>query len=475
MRNVNVFIHILIIVWAGWRSVEGNRDYSYADCTYVKGDSAHSYSGSRCFCYSPGTVIKWKDCWSTFKVNVTSDENVFILFPMKTRNCQHPDDFLSVTNCFVEHYWPSTIQREKALDIPLVNEDVCFMTKSPRSNTEYTLHVSHKRLNKMRFLLFIFGLVLFLGAVSLCRSSLLFYTTGVSLGIIAIFVFLMLIFRNFVPKQGLFLVWLGSGSSFSYMGIQQVLNDWDDIVTEHWMELLGYVLISGLVSFAVCYKLGPITNKHTLGFMTLCMQAVGIVLLYHGISYPTAFYILLTLLLFRKILHFVRSILVGMFRLFCFLPCLFGRKNRPRNRLLTEEEYREQGERHTKACLDELREHCNRPGFPAWDTVLRVRSPQMLAEFLRSGCHVTPEELQSYESHYGLGGEYHEGMLFNSSSSDGQIAEEESSHEELQQNYTPTPNNLPGPSECTPSVCPYPPVNYSPQPEPMDAEDQDFF
>lgn len=38
------------------------------DCTYVKGDSAHEYSGSRCFCYSPGTVIKWKDIWSTFKV-----------------------------------------------------------------------------------------------------------------------------------------------------------------------------------------------------------------------------------------------------------------------------------------------------------------------------------------------------------------------------------------------------------------------
>ncbi|KAA0715528.1 Nuclear envelope integral membrane protein 1 [Triplophysa tibetana] len=315
MRKVDVFIQILIIVWAGWRSVEGNRDYSYADCTYVKGDSAHSYSGSRCFCYSPGTVIRWKDCWSTFKVNVTSDENVFIMFPMETRSCQHPDDFLSVTNCFVEHYWPSSVQREKALDIPLVNEDVCFMTKSPRSNTEYTLHVSHKR----------------------------------------------------------------------------------------------YVLISGLVSFAVCYKLGPITNRHTLGFMTLCMQAVGIVLLYQGISYPTAFYILLTLLLFRKILHLVRSLLVGMCK---------------------------------------------------------------LAEFLRNGCHVTPEELQSHESHYGLGGAYHEGMLFNSSSSDGQPqnAEEENIHEELEQNYTPTPNNLPGPS-----VCPYPPVNCSPQPEPMDAEDQDFF
>lgn len=75
---------------------------------------------------------------------MTSDEDVFVMFPMETRNCHHPDDLLTVTNCFVEHYWPSTIQREKSLDIPLVDEDVCFMTKSPRSNTEYTLHVSNK-------------------------------------------------------------------------------------------------------------------------------------------------------------------------------------------------------------------------------------------------------------------------------------------------------------------------------------------
>lgn len=75
---------------------------------------------------------------------MTSDEEVVVVFPMETRNCHNPVDLLTVTNCFVEHYWPSTIQREKSLDIPMLDEDVCFMIKSPRSNTEYTLHVSNK-------------------------------------------------------------------------------------------------------------------------------------------------------------------------------------------------------------------------------------------------------------------------------------------------------------------------------------------
>lgn len=45
--------------------------------------------------------------------------------------------------------------------------------------------------------------------------------------------------KLFFSQRGLFLVLLGAGSSLSYMGIQRVLNDWDDIITEHWMELLG--------------------------------------------------------------------------------------------------------------------------------------------------------------------------------------------------------------------------------------------
>ncbi|XP_043104727.1 nuclear envelope integral membrane protein 2 [Puntigrus tetrazona] len=485
MGKLVAFIPVLTLLWAFWQSAEGNKGYSYADCTYVKGDSAHEYSGSRCFCYRPGTVIKWKDIWSTFKVNVTSDKDVFVVFPMETGNCHHPDGLLTVINCFIENYWPSAIQREKSLDIPLVDEDVCFMTKSPRSNTEYTLHVSNKRLNRMCFLLFVCGLVLFFGAGNICRSSLFFYTTGVTLGVISTFVFLALVIRNFVPTRGLFLVLLGAGSGLSYMGIQRVLNEWDDIVTEHWMELLVYVLISGLFSFAVCYKHGPITNKRTLNFMTWCMQVVGVVLVYYGITFPPACYILIMFLLFWKILplawsllYLVLSLLMWICSLFYSFPGLFWRKKRTKVKLLTEEEYREQGEKHTRASLDELREHCNRPGFPAWETVLRLRSPHRYAEFLRGGSHITQEELQNHENQYGFGGAYFENMLFNSSSSENQSHKgeaEDDSEDELERNSPPTQNNIPSPDVYTPPVCPYPLVTYNPQPEPMDPEEQDFF
>lgn len=58
---------------------------------------------------------------------------------------------------------------------------------------------------------------------------------------------------------------------------------------------------------------------------------------------------------------------------------LFHRRRSSNSRLLTEDEYREQAERHTRASLEELRRYCTNPGFPAWDTVLRLRAPQRYA------------------------------------------------------------------------------------------------
>lgn len=45
-------------------------------------------------------------------------------------------------------------------------------------------------------------------------------------------------------------------------------------------------------------------------------------------------------------------------------------------RLLTEEEYRIQGEVETRKALEELRKYCNSPDCSAWKTVSRIQSPK---------------------------------------------------------------------------------------------------
>ncbi|XP_030643489.1 nuclear envelope integral membrane protein 2 [Chanos chanos] len=481
-----IILPILGFVFLFTPHAEGNKGYSYADCTYVKGEHDSTHYGSRCFCFS--TVIKWKDIWSTFQVRVTGDEDVVVVYPMETTNCHNPDNLFTLTKCLVEHYWPATIQKEKTLEIPLVEEDVCFMVKCPKSKCEYTLEVSAKRLNRIRFALFLSGLLLFFFAGVICRSRLFFYTSGISLGILSILFVLLFLLKNFIPKRGIFLMLFGASSSLSYLGIQKVLTEWDEVMTLHWRELLGYVLAAGFVSFAVCYKHGPIRSERTLTLMTCCMQAGAMVLLFYGITYSPAAYTSLGLLLACNVLpllwaflQWTRRQIVWMLRSFL---ALFHRRS-PKVRLLTEEEYREQGEIHTKASLEELREYCSKPGFPAWDTVLKLSKPQRFAKFLGGGSHVTRAETQAHEARYGLGGEYYEDVLFNSHAGcvprQGGGDDVGENKVDLYAQAPPTPNpirsdaDVPGPQLYDLAVCPYPPAGYSPIPEPPPIEDLELF
>ncbi|NWQ69464.1 NEMP1 protein, partial [Neopipo cinnamomea] len=71
-------------------------------------------------------------------------------------------------------------------------------------------------------------------------------------------------------------------------------------------------------------------------------------------------------------------------------------------RLLTEEEYRLQGEVETRRALEELRSFCQSPDFSAWTAVSRIQSPKRFAEFVGGASHVTPTEVYVHEREFGL-------------------------------------------------------------------------
>ncbi|OXB52912.1 UNVERIFIED_CONTAM: hypothetical protein H355_000052 [Colinus virginianus] len=81
-------------------------------------------------------------------------------------------------------------------------------------------------------------------------------------------------------------------------------------------------------------------------------------------------------------------------------------------RLLTEEEYRIQGEVETRKALEELRNYCRSPDFSAWTAVSRIQSPRRFAEFVGGASHLTASEVSFHEQEYGLGGVFLEDQLF---------------------------------------------------------------
>ncbi|NXR18303.1 NEMP1 protein, partial [Cinclus mexicanus] len=81
-------------------------------------------------------------------------------------------------------------------------------------------------------------------------------------------------------------------------------------------------------------------------------------------------------------------------------------------RLLTEEEFRLQGEVETRKALAELRSSCQSPEFSAWTTVSRIQSPKRFADFVGGASHVTPSEVSAHEQEFGLGRFYIDKQLF---------------------------------------------------------------
>ncbi|XP_015214592.2 nuclear envelope integral membrane protein 2 [Lepisosteus oculatus] len=399
------------------------------DCTSVSENDKILGNNNQCFCYRLQTEIGW-NIWSTFQVNVTGDDGVHIVFPLE-RNLNDSLAIFGFLRSSLNHYWPFfKTQNEKWMDIALVDEDVCFLVKSINPQVHYYLHVTERKFNKYQFSLFCCGAILYYLAGALCRSTIFYYCVGLCLSILSISVLTVFMLERFVPK-GIFVFLFCVSSALTFFGIQHLVIHWNDIIPFYWRYVGGYVLFSSFLSFAICYKHGPIMNEVSSTFLTWTLQAVAMILMYKGITHPPAMYAVFAILVTMKILPFAKLSVIGIFRkIWCLLRNPFGcsSQEKAQYRFLTEEEYREQGEIYTRTCLDELREHCRKPGYSAWETVLKLRSPQRFADFLMSGLHVTTEEFQTHEHQYGVGGAYFENMIFSAGKGNMPTPEWNSSH-----------------------------------------------
>jgi len=235
----------------------------------------------------------------------------------------------------------------------------------------------------------LFGLGVFYGAPVLCRSTTVHYTTVISLG--ASLSLLLLVYfaqsrvRNTVGLGGLFLTYMGSlyGVTSGWYNLPSLLRD-----QGHWV--LGYVLLAGSISAALLYRLGPPAHPRTLDLLQWTLQFLGlglIALSSHHPLYSTT--VALAILMWSIVPGWVKA-----------RASTQVRKNlwRPRVKLLTEDEYREQSNIETRKALEELRRYCQSPSSNPWKTVTKVRNPSRFAEFVDGSPHLTEEEVMTYST-----------------------------------------------------------------------------
>jgi len=75
---------------------------------------------------------------------------------------------------------------------------------------------------------------------------------------------------------------LTAGSSVTLWILRSVWNNLSLLVDSHKELVFTYIGISAVISFAVCYYRGPVTEPRLLDLIKWAVQAVGLLLIYAG-------------------------------------------------------------------------------------------------------------------------------------------------------------------------------------------------
>ncbi|XP_034510755.1 nuclear envelope integral membrane protein 2 isoform X2 [Ailuropoda melanoleuca] len=366
-------------------------------------------SDSGCYCYNRNSQMEWKYMWSTMQVKITSSGLLNIVYITERHNCQYPETILSFIKCMIHNFWTPKESNEITIIINPYGETMCFSVKPVRKIFVYTISVNRNIVDFKLFFVFVAGIFLFFYAKTLSQSPIFYYSSGTVLGVLMTLVFVLLLVKRFIPKYSTFgALMVGCWFASVYV-VCQLMEDLKWLWHENRIYILGYVLMVGFLSFAVCYKHGPLVDERSVNLLTWTLRLLALLLIYCGVTVPQCSYAAMILVLSSRSLRYPLKALSYM----TWKMKKWFTSEKLVVKYLTEDEYREQADMETSSALEELRCACRRPDFPAWLVVSRLQAPNKFADFVLGGSHLSPEEISLHEEQYGVGGAFLEEQLFN--------------------------------------------------------------
>ncbi|NWU99702.1 NEMP1 protein, partial [Upupa epops] len=343
------------------------------------------------FCYSSTRSPQWWEIWTRMQIHITSSRMIRVT-QVDSEEPLKGSSMWSVVSSFLKEKLNDT-----SIEVDLYSNKTCLKVEVLEPDTSYSI-VLFRRFDPKLFLVFFLGLLLFFCGDMLSRSQLFYYSAGVSFGLLASLLVLIYMMSKVMPRRSPVYFLLLGGWSFSLYLLQLVFKNLQEICRSYWQYLLGYLLLVGFVSFAVCYRYGPLTNERSINLLSWGLQLLGLLLMYLGIRIHLVALVSVVIAICTKNLDYPLQWAFAAYR-----RVQRARLGPSPPRLLTEEEYRIQGEVETHRALEELRSFCRSPDFSAWTAVSRIQSPKRFADFVCGDCHVTPSEVSAHEREYGLG------------------------------------------------------------------------
>ncbi|KAK9730785.1 NEMP family [Popillia japonica] len=257
------------------------------------------------------------------------------------------------------------------------------------SNEKYTVYLNVIRIDYWKICSLILGIILFISGSKLSQNTFFYYLSGVLFGICASFLILIYFISKLLPKKPLMYGALVGGWTVGVYILQILFENMRLIMTSYQSYVTWYAIITGFISFLVCYRLGPVTNKRTQNIIQWTIQFFGLVLIFRSSQFQEAAMGQIVILVI--VYNFPKS-WVSKSRTY------WKRKFPPKIKLLTNDEYYEQGVRHTAKALNELRVYCSSPNCNQWKTALKLQDVKRFASFIEGSSHLSDDEILEYET-----------------------------------------------------------------------------
>lgn len=341
--------------------------------------SRPSGKGLSIFCY-PGEPVSYLTLFKSVYVE-------FKLVPEHYRLFEGPDE-ASVRAQFDSHVasWvPLLPWKQTTIGFPAFRPHCVGLV----SEDDYRFELVVRQANYWRLLQFVASVALFFGVPSLCRNVFVFYSCGVTLGVLASLLIVVFVVSRLLPRRTAGYAVVCFGWSLVLYLLQLLWSNVYEVLADYKNVLAGYIALTALLSFAVCYRIGPPTNPRTLDLIQWSLQLAALAGVFTS----------------SEIREATGAVVIAMLVTYNMPPSWTAkfrtwwrtRVCRPKVVLLTEEEYIKQGDVETRKALEALREFCSSPDCKTWKVVTRLRNPVRFAEFVEGKSHLADEEVLQYE------------------------------------------------------------------------------
>ncbi|OWR41729.1 hypothetical protein KGM_209829 [Danaus plexippus plexippus] len=322
--------------------------------------------------------------WQTAKFHIKIKDDEFSQYigntPEQVYNDYKEDSFSwTVVNPFLKKSY-----RTVSLDI--------FTPTCMAINTKqkHTIELQIQRIDLWRVLMMVVGISAIFASRSLSGNPVFFYLCGIIVGVSASFMLLVYYVSKLLPKKTLTYGILIGGWTVGVYIFQQMWENVRSIVTTYQAYLFWYTLLVGFISFVVCYRIGPPKNQRSKNLVMWTLQGLGAFTIFFSSQYQEASAAVAVATLIVK--YFPQSLIIAV-------QGYWRRKFPPKPKLLTSEEYYEEGARETKKALDNLRKYCSSPDCAQWNIMLKLHDAKRFASFVEGNSHLSDDEVLGYESY----------------------------------------------------------------------------